>query len=198
MKNVKPISLIMLIFAVALFSSYHIYNYCLYKFNNKIVDKYIEIESTKKNYPLDIVDKKEDAKEEFLGVLEIPKINLKKGFYNITSINNNVNKNIQILTNSQMPDIPNSTMIIAAHSGNSYLGYFKKLNQLLIGDQISIYYHNKKYTYVISSSYETLKNGELTIIKNTNEKVLVLTTCSKNNNQQLVVMSKLLKEENLF
>ena len=63
MKNVKPISLIMLIFAVALFSSYHIYNYCLYKFNNKIVDKYIEIESTKKNYPLDIVDKKEDAKE---------------------------------------------------------------------------------------------------------------------------------------
>lgn len=198
MKNVKPISLIMLIFAVALFSSYHIYNYCLYKFNNKIVDKYIEIESTKKNYPLDIVDKKEDAKEEFLGVLEIPKINLKKGFYNITSINNNVNKNIQILTNSQMPDIPNSTMIIAAHSGNSYLGYFKKLNQLLIGDQISIYYQNKKYTYVISSSYETLKNGELTIIKNTNEKVLVLTTCSKNNNQQLVVMSKLLKEENLL
>ncbi len=126
----KPLSLVIIIFSLALFSCYHIYYYCLDKFNNKLVDNYLkeEISINYSSNKLSINNTiKTDNKEEYYGVLEIPKINLKKGFYNINSKLNDVNSNIELLKESVMPDNKNSTIYLAAHSGNSYLGYFKKL-----------------------------------------------------------------------
>ena len=40
-------------------------------------------------------------KDNFLAILEIPKINLKKGLYPLNSTLNNVNKNIEVLHESK-------------------------------------------------------------------------------------------------
>lgn len=192
MKRKKPISLLMLIFALSLFCSYHIYYYCINELNNKKVDKYIE-EIIVNNNPKVIVEKTLEAKEDYLGILEIPKLNLKQGFYNIDSKNNDVNKSVMLLKNSVMPDNVNSTIILAAHSGNSYVGYFKNLDKLNIEDKINIYYQKNKYQYTVTNIYELNKNGHILVDKNIHENILVLTTCSKNEEKQLVVYAKLLK-----
>ena len=57
-------------------------------------------------------------KEEYVAVIEILKINLKKGLYSKDSKKNNVN-NIEILKESDMPDIKNGNFILAGHSGTS-------------------------------------------------------------------------------
>lgn len=192
MKRKKPISLLMLIFALSLFCSYHIYYYCINELNNKKVDKYIE-EIVVNNNPQVIVEKTLETKEDYLGILEIPKLNLKQGFYNIDSKNNDVNKSVMLLKNSVMPDNVNSTIILAAHSGNSYVGYFKNLDKLNIEDKINIYYQKNKYQYTVTNIYELDKNGHILVDKNIHENILVLTTCSKNEEKQLVVYAKLLK-----
>lgn len=192
MKRKKPISLLMLIFALSLFCSYHIYYYCINELNNKKVDKYIE-EIIVNNNPQVIVEKTLEAKEDYLGILEIPKLNLKQGFYNIDSKNNDVNKSVMLLKNSVMPDNVNSTIILAAHSGNSYVGYFKNLDKLNIEDKINIYYQKNKYQYTVTNICELNKNGHILVDKNIHENILVLTTCSKNEEKQLVVYAKLLK-----
>ena len=46
-------------------------------------------------------------KELYLAVLKIDKINLERGIYSINSKNNNVNKNIQLLKESNLPDETN-------------------------------------------------------------------------------------------
>ena len=68
--------------------------------------------------------KKEYTYEEYAGILDIPKINLYKGFYSKTSNLNNVKFNLYVLKESDYPDITNGNLIIAGHSGNynnSYL-----------------------------------------------------------------------------
>ena len=107
--------------------------------------------------------------------------------------NNDVNKSVMLLKNSVMPDNVNSTIILAAHSGNSYVGYFKNLDKLNIEDKINIYYQKNKYQYTVTNIYELDKNGHILVDKNIHENILVLTTCSKNEEKQLVVYAKLLK-----
>ena len=54
---------------------------------------------------------------DYVGVLEIPKVNLKKGFVSIDSKYNNVNKNIEIMKESSYPDVDGSLMVMASHNG---------------------------------------------------------------------------------
>ena len=116
------------------------------------------------------------------------------GFYNYQSSNNNVDKNITLLNNN-LPDSKNGLMVIAAHSGNSYLGFFKNLDKLVINDIVEIYYHNKIYYYIVDDIYEEDKDGSINYQKNNQDNVLILTTCSKKKDKQLIVVSKLWKEE---
>ena len=51
----------------------------------------------------------------YIGYLEIPKINLKRGFVNPNSPDNDVSKNIQIIKSSDMPDVNKGNFILAAH-----------------------------------------------------------------------------------
>ncbi len=193
----RPISLIYLIFIIALICSYHIYYYFINQEKDIIVDNYINSEkkvSKINEEPENIVEKINNVKEEeIIGFLEIPKINLKKGFYNIDSPSNNVNKNITILNGSIMPNENNSIFILAAHSGNSYLSFFKDLDKLKIDDIVIIHYNNKKYYYSVNDIYEENKNGKININRNIHENILVLTTCSNNKNKQLIIVSKLIK-----
>lgn len=124
--------------------------------------------------------------EKYLGVLEIKKINLTRGFYNKNSKNNNENKNIKLLKESDMPDKVNGNIILAGHSGNSYISFFKKLPNLVNGDEAIIYYDGKRYVYSLTKIYEIEKTGTAHIVRNGKNSTLTLITCKHNTNKQLV------------
>lgn len=133
------------------------------------------------------------TKEKYVGILEIKKIKLKRGFYSIDSNNNNVDKNIMVINSSDMPDVNLGNLILASHSGNSNISYFKNLDKLEIGDIASIYYLKNKYDYKLVNYYEVDKNGGVQIIKNNDVNCLTLITCKKNTNKQLVFIFELEK-----
>lgn len=187
MKEKKSFSLIFLIFLLSAFLSYHIYYYVEEKINNNKVDNYLIIDEENNDYQEKIV--KKDG-EDYLGIIFIPKINLKKGFYRINSQNNDVNKNIQLL-NADMPNEKGGMLVLAAHRGNSYVSFFNDLYKVSLDDEIYIYYDNIKYTYIVDNIYEEEKNGTISVNKNIKENILVLTTCSVNKNKQLIIIAKL-------
>ena len=81
--------------------------------------------------------------EEYLGVLDIPKINFYKGFYSKTSSLNNVQFNLFVLKESDYPDVVNGNLIIAGHSGNYSNSYFNDLYKLSIDDTVTVHYQGK-------------------------------------------------------
>ena len=192
----RPISLMIIIFIIALIISYKIYYHFTDNVGNYYVNNDIKIDDVKalSNVSVNKIDNDiKEIKEKYIGIIDIPKIKLKRVFYNINSSLNDVNKNIMVLKGSKMPNIKGGTLFLAAHSGNSNISFFRNIDLLNIDDEIMIYYNNKVYFYIVSDSYETVKNGKISINKNINENILVLTTCSKNKDKQLIVVSKLVK-----
>ena len=121
-----------------------------------------------------------------LGSIKIDKININHPIYDIDDPKNNVDENITILNGSILPDQENSILFIAAHSGVGDIAYFNDLDKLSKGDEVSFYYKNTEYRYIVSSIYEEEKNGYIHANKSST-KQLILTTCSKNKNKQLIV-----------
>ena len=81
---------------------------------NNINDFYELQEEISSNQENEIKQEKQEEKveenvyrEPYLAVLKIDKINLERGIYSINSKNNNVNKNIQLLKESNLPDKEN-------------------------------------------------------------------------------------------
>lgn len=120
-----------------------------------------------------------DYSKYYVGTLEIPKINLKRGFLNIDSPYNNVDRNVTVIQTSTYPDVDKGNFILAAHSGNSSIGYFNKLHKLVLGDLAHINYKQKKYTYKIVDIYTQPKVGMISIYRDTNKTTLTLVTCTK-------------------
>ena len=102
----------------------------------------------------------------YIGTLEIPKISLKRGFLNLESPYNNVNRNVTLIENSTMPDVNNGNIILAAHSGNCWVCYFDKLYKLSIGDKASINYNGYKYNYELKNVYNVAKTGTVEVKRN--------------------------------
>lgn len=154
---------------------------------------------------IDEEENKEQPKQEekktynynYIGVLEIPKINIKRGFLNIKDKGNNVNKNLQVIKGSDMPNVKNGNLIIAAHSGNSYISYFKNLHKLSNDDVAYVYFNNIKYTYKVAGKYDAEKNGKVTIHRDNKKNTLTLITCSQTDKtKQIVYILELESEEN--
>ena len=125
--------------------------------------------------------------EEYLGVIDIPKINLYKGFYSKTSSLNNVKFNLYVLPVSAYPDTERGNLIIAGHSGNYNNSYFRNLYLLETGDDITVHYNNKKYIYTITNIYIENKDGSIRIIRDNSKTVLTLITCTKDDNSHQTV-----------
>ena len=123
----------------------------------------------------------------YIGTLEIPKINLSKGFTSIDSPHNTVSKNVEVVKGSTYPDKVNGNFILAAHSGSSYLAYFKNLYQLTTGDVAYVNYQNKQYTYKIVNIYEQDKTGKIAIYRDQNKTCLTLVTCTKDKKDKQTV-----------
>ncbi|MBQ3021211.1 MAG: sortase [Bacilli bacterium] len=182
-----------------------VYDYMngLYYNNDSKIDEediLINEEVIENNEEIELEDTKEEEKVvekvKYIGYLNIPKINLKKGFTNIESKYNTVSRNIQILDSSDYPDKVNGNVIFASHSGNSSVSYFKKLYLLGIGDNVYIEYNSKNYTYQIVDIYEVEKTGKVNIRRNKDKSILTLITCTKNNSEtQTVYISELISVE---
>lgn len=123
-------------------------------------------------------------------VIKIPKINLKQEFYPNDKIKNNVDKGIQVIETSVMPN-KNGNLILASHSGNSKISHFKNLDKLAINDNVYIQYQNKIYKYIIKKIYDVEKTGYINIKRNKTKQTLTLITCKKNTNKQTVFIGYL-------
>lgn len=117
--------------------------------------------------------------EYYLAKLEIPKIELSRGFYDKSSSLNRLSINIKMLNESDYPDKVNGNVILAAHSGNYYNSYFGNLWKLELGDLAYIYYKDVKYTYKITNIYTDAKDGDVIVKRNPNKSTLTLITCTK-------------------
>ena len=139
---------------------------------------------------------KEDSNytyEEYLGVLDIPKINFYKGFYSKTSSLNNVKFNLFVLKESDYPDVVNGNLIIAGHSGNYNNSYFNDLYKLSIDDTVTVHYQGKDYTYKITKIYNEKKTGTVRILRNKNKTSLTLITCTNGDNyHQTIYIAELI------
>ena len=129
----------------------------------------------------------ETKKGNYLGVLKIDKIGLEQGFYDKDNENNNVGKNVTLLGPSNYPDEKNGNTILVAHSGSSYLGYFKNLWKLSKGDLATIYYKNKTYVYKIVNIYNDIKDGDVTIYRDRNKNTLTMITCTKDSDTEQTI-----------
>lgn len=141
--------------------------------------------------PQKIEEVEEQTKVNYIAILKIPKIKLERGLVEPSSYLNNVRYNLQWIDGSSMPDQVNGNVIIAGHSGSARVSYFRKLDQLVIGDSVSIDYKNKTYNYKVVDIYDIEKTGTAEIIKNKNTTTLTLITCRHNTNKQIVIICEM-------
>ena len=133
-----------------------------------------------------------DYSKYYVGYLSIPKINLKKGFTEINSKYNNVNRNIEIIKPSKYPDVSKGNLIIAGHSGSSSVSFFKDLYKLKLEDEVFITYNGNEYKYKIKNIYTDLKDGDVVIRRNKDITTLTLITCTKGDkNTQTIYICEL-------
>jgi len=162
------------------------------KLNIDLVEEFFEEES--EVVQEEQVEEKEEVKKEtssptynYIAILEIPSIGLKRGFVDYGSTYNNVKYNIQVIEHSEMPDVENSNLILAAHNGTSSVSFFDDLDKLKEDSLVYIYYDNVKYIYKINNHYEAKKDGKVEIIRNKNKNAITLITCKKNSNDKHLV-----------
>lgn len=194
-KKIISITLILLIYLLICNKIYIRYT----NVEKAIPVKYIQKEKTlkKKEIIFPQVQNLENSIQidDSIGKLEIEKIKLKQKLYPINSPKNNIEKNVTILSYSEEPNIDNSIMFIAAHSGTGKLAYFKNLNKLKKNDIIKLTFKNNNYIYKVKDIWEIKKTGTIDVEKE-NSTQLILTTCSPTKeNYQLIINSIQIKKE---
>ena len=183
-------SLIFLCGACLIFYDY----YSNKKIDNKeqqAIEEFYEKETVIDTIPEPQKVEKVEEQINYIAILKIPKINLVRCLVDPNSYLNNVKYNLQWIEGSSMPDQVNGNVIIAGHSGSAKVSYFRKLDQLVIGDSVSLDYKNKTYNYIVVDIYDIKKTGTAEIIKNKNTTTLTLITCRHNTNKQIVVICEL-------
>lgn len=190
-KIVSIIIGIILLVAVIIFN---LYNYSSSKKEviieeNKIEEFFVEeiIEEHQMTEIKPVTESKRQNTTNYSMIVEIPNIGLKKGLCSIGQECNAVSKNIQILKESDMPNVTNGNLLLAGHNGNSKVSFFNKLDKLKVNDSIYIYYNGTKYEYKLSNYYDIKKTGKAIIHRDNDKTTLVLITCKKNTDDKQVV-----------
>ena len=190
-KIVSIIIGIILLVAVIIFN---LYNYSSSKKEviieeNKIEKFFVEeiIEEPQITEINPVTESKHQNTTNYSMIVEIPNIGLKKGLCSIGQECNAVSKNIQILKESDMPNVTNGNLLLAGHNGNSKVSFFNKLDKIKVNDSIYIYYNGTKYEYKLSNYYDIKKTGKAIIHRDNDKTTLVLITCKKNTDDKQVV-----------
>lgn len=149
----------------------------------------VKTETTKKT-----TKKTTQAKNIYIGTLKIPTIKLERGFLSVNSKYNNVNRNIYTVPGSDMPDEENGNLMLASHSGNSSISFFKNLYKLKLADDVYLNYNGKEYHYKVRNIYTDSKTGDVKVVRNKYVNTLTLITCTKNDNKtQTIYICELVK-----
>ena len=160
-----------------------------------VIDSEEEVEEEKEKEKKEKEEEKQTTSEpqssapryQYVGTLEIPKINVKRGFLNLESQYNNVDYNVTVIKGSNFPDVEKGNLILAAHSGPCSYCYFDKLYKLSKGDIAYVTYGGNKYSYKIVDIYEVKKTGTVAIYRDYSKKVLTLITCTRNSKTKQTV-----------
>lgn len=191
MKRRKENKIILLIGIFLIIFSIFLISLDIYKSTKKEVEEvkmvddfFIEEEHSEENIPQE-QQKEEDCKKSsspsynYIAILEIPSIDLKRGLVDYNSRYNNVKYNIQIIEHSQMPNVENSNLILAGHNGTSGVSFFRNLYKLKEDSLIYIYYDGIKYIYKLNNSYDKSKDGKVEIVRNRYKNTITLITCKR-------------------
>ncbi|MBQ6498031.1 MAG: sortase [Bacilli bacterium] len=163
-------------------------------YNGEEVINITEEEKTKK--PVEETKLPEEVTNEYIGYLIIPKINLTKGFLDVRSTENDVEKNILVVEGSNYPDTDRGNLILAGHSGTGWKAFFNELYQLQVNDTAYVTYKGKKYVYRITNIYKQPKTGKLAIYRNYDKNTLTLITCTNNDSlTQTIYIAELVSVE---
>lgn len=202
----KKIGKILILIGIMIFAFYYIYNKSLENKNNHDVEKYIETTSIIDNSDVEdeVITEVEETpiKEEskfdiqYTAVLEIPRINLKRGVVDNTKNFNSIRYAISVDNSSQYPN-ENGNFILYSHSGNSNIAFFSKLNQVEKDDDIYVYYNGITYHYKVVKKYDIEKTGKEKVINSNESKYITLITCNQNRKgYQIVIEGKIVDEIN--
>lgn len=187
MKKNKILGLLLIL--ISLFINF--YDYLIIKTKEeKMVtetNKYITETSINNTTITDNIKTEDNSKYDYVAILEIPDINIKKGLLSIDNKYNDIAYNIAIMETSQMPDIKNSNLILASHNGNSPVSFFKDLEKLNTDSIIYIYYNGYKYTYKINNYYIVNKTGKINISRDKTKNTITLITCKNNSDTEQIV-----------
>ena len=167
---------------------------------NKAIEEFykqetkVEFDSTKvEDNSTQTEPKKEESNlYEYIAILRIPKINLKRGIVDKNSKYNDIKYNIMIHKSSDSPSEEGGNLILLAHSGNSNISFFKNLYKMKLDDIIYLDYNNNTYKYKLVNIYDIEKNGKAPIRKNTTKSSITLITCRNNTNKQIVLIGELI------
>ena len=197
----------LLLFGILLiFSSIFIISFDIYKNTKKEIQEVELVEDFFQEVPPEVeepIEEEEVSTQEnkvetssptynYVAILEIPSIGLKRGIVDFNSKYNNVKYNIQIIEHSEFPIVENSNLILAGHNGSSNVSFFKNLYKVKEDSLIYLYYDGYKYIYKLNHSYDTAKDGKIEIKRNRYKTTITLITCKKNtDNMQTVYIGYL-------
>ena len=200
-KRTKIASILMIVTGILILLGKGIYIYLNNQGEKQSIEKFYKKEEIKEqdDENLESQDAKIDETGniintftyDYIMVLKIPKISFERGIVDKSSKDNTVSKNIEILDESDMPDVENGNLILAGHSGNSRVSFFRRLVEIDIGDEAIITYKGKTYTYKVVNSYDIPKTGMAEIIRNPEKTTLTLITCRQGTNNQVIYILEL-------
>lgn len=194
---------LLIIIGLGVIGGKYLYNYLQNENEEQLIDTFYEEQkdiTDDKNIEIPEETQLEEklqtttSKTSYFAVLKIPKIDLEKGLANKGSYLNNVNRNILVLDESDMPDQEKGNVILASHSGSGRTAYFKNLHKLQADDEVSIFYNGSEYKYKVVNQYDIEKTGTANIVRNAEKSTLTLITCRHGTNKQIVYICELVEK----
>ena len=194
---------LLIILGTLIIGGKYLYNYLETKNEEQLIDTFFEeqkeiAEDTTPEVPEEKVETEKPqptkTKIDYFAVIKIPKIGLEKGLANKGSYYNNVNRNILVVKESDMPDKDKGNVILAGHSGSGRTAYFKNLHKLERDDEVSIFYNVNEYKYKVLNQYDIEKTGTANIVRNAEKSTLTLITCRHNTNKQIIYICELVEK----
>ena len=197
------VGFLLIILGTLIIGGKYLYNYLETKNEEQLIDTFFEeqkeiTEDTTPEVPEEKVETEKPqptkTKIDYFAVIKIPKIGLEKGLANKGSYYNNVNRNILVVKESDMPDKDKGNVILAGHSGSGRTAYFKNLHKLERDDEVSIFYNGNEYKYKVVNQYDIEKTGTANIVRNAEKSTLTLITCRHNTNKQIIYICELVEK----
>lgn len=167
-------------------------NYKVEKSNNDIVETYENtIESTSKEYK-NVKSDSDKLPENIIGVLRIPKIDLKVAIQEGTDIQT-LKYAVGHFKETSMPG-EDGNFAVAGHRAYTYNKFFSNLDKIQTGDSIEVLNNDGLHIYKVTSSEVVEPNQVEVLESNLNEKSITLITCTPKfvGSHRLVIKGKLI------